>query len=60
MFHAALHTTGEYIPGEIKVSLALRYLAGGSYLDLFLWYNTDPDHILHVIRDVIENWLLAC
>ena len=37
MYYAALHTTGEYISGEIKVCLALRYLAGGSYLDLFLW-----------------------
>ena len=56
MYNAALQNTGDYIPGEIKVCLALRYLAGGSYLDLFLWYNSDPDHILHVIRHIIENW----
>ena len=56
MFHATTHTTGEYIPGEIKVCLALRYLAGGSYLDLYLWYNSDPDYIINIVRQVIENW----
>ena len=56
MFHAAQSTSGTYILGEIKVCLALRYLAGGTYLNLYLWYNADPNYIMQVVHNVIEHW----
>ena len=56
MYYASLHTTGEYISGEIKVCLTLRFLAGASYLDLYLWYNSSCDHILNIVREVIQKW----
>lgn len=56
MYFAALHTTGDYIPGRVKVRMILRYLAGGSYFDLFLWYNAHPDHISHIVKMVTREW----
>ena len=56
MYFAALKTTGDYIPGEVKVGMTLRYLAGGSYLDLFLWYNSHPDHISYIVKKVTREW----
>ena len=56
MYHAALNGTGGYIPGEIKVAIALRILAGASYLDMFLWMNIDPDYVRSIFRTVTRDW----
>jgi hypothetical protein len=56
MLLAAIETSGDYIPGEVKVAMTLRILAGASYLDMFLWYNVDPDHVRNLTRAVMKDW----
>ena len=36
MYHAHCKLTGNYIPGEVKLAITLRLLAGASYFDMFL------------------------
>ena len=57
MLHAAKSTTGTYISGEWKIALTLRYLAGASYLDLFLWSNVNPNYCRAIVKNVIEHWI---
>ena len=40
--HAHEQSTGGYISVELKLAMTLRILAGGSYLDLSLLYETGP------------------
>lgn len=56
MYNAIQYSSGRYIQGEIKVAIALRYLAGASYLDLFLAFEISPNHIIDIVRKVISNW----
>ena len=56
MCQAAINGIGGYIPGEVKVAIALRLLAGASYLDMFLWMNIDPDYVRSIFRTVTRNW----
>ena len=56
VYQATMRSSGHYISGEIKVALTLRYLAGGSYLDMYLWYNISPNHVLTMVREVCKNW----
>jgi hypothetical protein len=35
MYKAHCATSGNYIPGEVKLGITLRLLAGASYLDIF-------------------------
>jgi hypothetical protein len=51
-------TTGGFICGEIKVALALRLLAGGSYLDLALLFETGSTYAYTIFHDVLEKWIL--
>ena len=48
---------GNYICGEMKLALTLRFLAGASYLDLFLWSDISPNYIITVARSVMKNWI---
>ena len=57
MFHCNQSTSGEWIQGETKVAVTLRYLAGASYLDLFLAFHISPNHILAIINEVKRDWL---
>ena len=56
MHRASEATTGDYICGEIKVAIALRMMAGASYLDMFLWMNINPDYARSVFRTVTKHW----
>ena len=56
MYHCNLHTSGEYIQGELKVAITLRYLAGASYLDLFMAYHIQANYVHTIIEDVKKNW----
>ena len=49
--------TGDYVSGEWKLAMTLRYLAGAKYLDLYLWSNIHPDYAKKIVNDVIKNWL---
>ena len=56
MYHACKETAGEWVQGELKVAITLRYLAGASYLDLFMAYHVSPDYILVIISEVKREW----
>ena len=56
VYQATMRSSGHYISGEIKVALTLRYLAGGSYLDMYLWYNISPNHVLTMVCEVCKKW----
>ena len=55
-YKANMSTTGGYISGEIKVAIALRMLAGGSYLDLFLIYDIFHSHAFSILHEVVTMW----
>jgi hypothetical protein len=57
MYKAHCATSGNYIPGEVKLGITLRLLAGASYLDMFLWFNVCPDHARKISREVMEKWV---
>ena len=56
MMAAHVKKNGPYIPGEIKVAMTLRILAGASYLDMYLWFNVNPDYVRHITRGVMRYW----
>ena len=56
MMAAHVKKNGPYIPGEIKVAMTLRILAGASYLDMYLWFNANPEYVRHLTRGVMRNW----
>ena len=47
---------GDYICGEMKVVLTLRYLGGASYLDLYAWLNIEPNYIITLAKKVCREW----
>ena len=53
MHHAS---RDEWIPGEVKVAIALRILAGASYLDIFLWFNINADYVQEISKKVNREW----
>jgi hypothetical protein len=50
-------TTGGYICGEIKLALVLRLLAGGSYLDLALLFETGSSYAYDIFHSVLAVWI---
>lgn len=48
--------TGGVIPGEIKLAMAIRILAGASYLDMILSYYVSPCSVYRVFHEVI-GWI---
>ena len=57
---AHLQTTGGFICCEIKIALALRLLAGGSYLDLALLFETGSSYDAYAIfHDGLAKWNLV-
>ena len=58
ILHAHEQSTGGFISGEIKVALTLRILAGGSYLDLALLFETGQTYVHEIFHNVIKNWIL--
>ena len=57
MFYAHSQTSGGYICGEVKVAIALRLLAGASYLDLAAFYCFGFTYGYEIFHYVIENWI---
>eukprot|EP00956_Cyclotella_meneghiniana_P038219 scaffold150376_cov62-Cyclotella_meneghiniana.AAC.3 len=58
LMRAHQETTGGFICGEIKLALTLRLLAGGSYLDLSLLFETGSSYAYTIFHDVLEEWIL--
>lgn len=54
---ASLQARGGLIPGEVKTAIAIRLLAGGSYLDLVPLFDISGSHI-YVIFDEFLDWVL--
>jgi hypothetical protein len=50
-------STGGFISGEIKLALTLRLLAGGSYMDLSLLFETSFSYCYEIFHDVIKKWI---
>jgi DDE superfamily endonuclease len=46
-----------YIPGEIKVAISLRMLAGGSYLDLVPLFEVSTSHVYNIFHTFLA-WVL--
>jgi hypothetical protein len=46
-----------YIPGEIKVAISLRMLAGGSYLDLVPLFEVSTSHLYNIFHTFLA-WVL--
>ena len=57
MDDAHLKSTGGFISGEVKLALTLRLMAGGSYMDLALLYETGFTYSYEIFHDVISNWI---
>jgi hypothetical protein len=57
MDHAHRKSTGGFISGEIKLALTLRLLAGGSYMDLSLLFETSFSYCYKIFHYVIQNWI---
>ena len=56
MYQAHKETSSGYVPGEFKVAMSLRLMAGASYLDMFLWTNVSVDHVRAIFRMVVKHW----
>lgn len=54
---ASLQSRGGLIPGEVKVAIGLRILAGGSYLDLMPLFDVSVPRIYDILNDFIR-WVL--
>jgi hypothetical protein len=50
-------STGGFIPGELKLALTLRMLAGGSYMDLALLFETSFSTSYEIFHYVINEWI---
>lgn len=48
---------GGLIPGEVKVAISLRQLAGGLYLDLAPLFDVSMGHIYRIFDDFFD-WVL--
>jgi hypothetical protein len=44
------HSTGGFISGEVKITITLRILGGGSYLDLALLFESSLNHTHKIVR----------
>ena len=56
MYQAHVKSNGDYIPGEVKVAITLRILAGASYLDMFLWFNVNANYVNEFTHKVMKDW----
>jgi hypothetical protein len=56
MYLAHVKKNGDYIPGEVKVAITLRILAGATYLDMFLWFNVNANYVNEFTKKVMKDW----
>ena len=57
MYMAHLKHGSDYLCGEVKLALALRMLAGGSYLDLSLIFDVYSTSTHRVLKHVVKKWI---
>ena len=51
--------TNSFIPGEVRVAVSIRMLAGGSYLDLVPLFDVSTSGLYVVLGDFLEWTLLT-
>ena len=51
-------TSGGFICGEVKLAIALKLLAGGSYLDVSEIFNIDADSCYPILHKVTKEWIV--
>ena len=56
MYEANCKTTGGYISGEVKVAIAIRILAGASYLDVSQIFGVTYSTCYEILHHVTERW----
>jgi hypothetical protein len=56
--HAGRSSIGDFISGEVKLAIALRLLAGGTYLDLSFIFIIGESYVHQIFFDVLNNWIL--
>ena len=56
IFNCCQHSSSGWVEGELKVAMTLRYLAGATYLDLFLAFHISANHILSIVSEVKREW----
>ena len=47
-----------YIPGEVKVAITLRLLAGGCHFDLAVIFDVSPNHCKVIFTQVLRDWII--
>ena len=57
MYRAHQKSTGGFISGEVKLAMTLRVLAGGSYMDLSLLYETSFSYSYKIFHCVTSKWI---
>ena len=57
MFYANSMTTGGYINSETKLAITLRFMAGGSFLDIAALYCCGYTHANEIFHTTIERWI---
>mmetsp|Transcript_29769 Transcript_29769/g.45643 ORF Transcript_29769/g.45643 Transcript_29769/m.45643 type:complete len:148 (+) Transcript_29769:322-765(+) len=56
MHVAQSNVSGGFVSGEVKGALALRMLAGGSYLDLSLLFDISCSASYNIFHSVVSKW----
>jgi hypothetical protein len=49
---------GGCVPTKLKLAVTLRFLAGGSYLDIALCHGVSPNHVSKIVRQTVDALLL--
>ena len=57
MNHAHTQVTGGFVSGKVKLALTLRFMAGGSYLDLSMLYEVGHTYAYEIFHHVLEKWI---
>ena len=58
MYKAHSVTSDGFISGEIKLSITLRLLAGGSCYDLGVIFDVEPSHCNKILYYVLKKWII--
>ena len=57
MYESHMLSSGGFISGEIKVAITLRFLGGGSYLDIEKIFHISFKSAYRIFIYVLHNWI---
>ena len=58
LYDANCLAIGEYISGELNVSIAIRLLSGDDSLDLAVIFDIYPTHLSYILEEVLNNCII--